>query len=253
MLTIMPLTSTDQDLAGRTALVTGASSGIGRAVATRLAQEGAAVALVARRAEPLRQHADDLRRRGARAVSIAADVGRPEAVAGAVRQAREAHGPIDLLVNVAGSYTYAPADSATVADWTAMIDSSLYGTLLTTRAVLDDLLDQAAGGGPSDVFCISSVAATRPFAGFSVYGAAKAAVQQFAAGLRADVGPRGVRVSTIELGLVATEPALAFASQEPVAPPALQSEDVADLIAYAASRPAGVSFGHVLALPTAQV
>ncbi|HWI75085.1 MAG TPA: SDR family oxidoreductase, partial [Baekduia sp.] len=196
-------TRADRPLAGRVAVVTGATSGIGAATATALVADGAAVALVGRREERLDELAVFLDDGGV--VPIAADVSDPAAIARVAETVRAKLGRIDLVVANAGVMLGAPFEEADPAEWDRMIDVNIRGLLHTSRAFVPDLLAAAADGLPADLVHVSSVGSHLTFPNYGVYAATKAAVSHLTRNLRTELGPRGVRVKTVEPGLVATE------------------------------------------------
>jgi NADP-dependent 3-hydroxy acid dehydrogenase YdfG len=222
--TVYPLT-------GRVAVVTGASSGIGEATARALAAGGARVALLARRRDRLNALAADLDD----AIAITADVQSAEDLTAAADAVAARLGRPDLVVANAGVMLAAPFASQDPADQDRMVDVNVSGVIRTARAFMPALRDAAAEGGPADFVTISSIAAHQRFHDYAIYCATKAAVTAFAHGLRLELGPTGVRVTNVEPGLVESELA-----------------GLADAIAYAASRPAGVNVPHLQVQPTRQ-
>ncbi|MQY13634.1 putative oxidoreductase [Streptomyces sp. RB5] len=244
-------------LSARTALVTGAASGMGAATAALLAAHGARVALLARREDRLTELAGRI---GGRALPVTADVTDDESVAAAVRRIHDTYGRIDLAVNSAGVMLPNPVTDGRQDEWTRMLDTNVSGTLRVVRAVTPDLLSAAADGGPADLVNISSIGAHTVFPAYAVYSATKAAVTQLSASLRAELGPRNVRVTNIEPGLTATELGDHIDNDGLTAQlggmfetlDALTAEDVADLVAYTTSRPRRVNLRQTVILPTGQ-
>ena len=191
---------TTRPLAGRVAVVTGATSGIGAAVARRLAAAGASVVVTGRRADRLDALAAEL----PDVVAVAADVSARSALDPVVAAARELGGA-DLVVANAGTMSGAPFEAGDAADWDRMLDVNLRGLLATGRAFAPGLLAAAAEGRAADLVLVSSANAHDVYPGWAVYGATKAAVSHLARNLRAEYGPRGVRVKRIEPGITATE------------------------------------------------
>jgi NADP-dependent 3-hydroxy acid dehydrogenase YdfG len=244
-------------LAGRVAVVTGATSGIGAATARRLAADGASVALVGRREERLRDLADSI---GAAVTSAAADVSDRDAVERAAEAIRGELGRVDLVVANAGVMLPAPFEHADTAEWDRMLDTNVRGLLHTGRAFATDLLAAAAEGGKADLVHVGSIGGHEVFPNYGVYGATKAAVAHLTRNLRAELGPRGVRVKNVEPGLVRTElgdhasdadlrESLA-AWRDDIGP--LSAEDIADAIAFAVAAPPRMNVAELIVLPTAQ-
>jgi NADP-dependent 3-hydroxy acid dehydrogenase YdfG len=187
-------------LTGRVAIVTGASSGIGEATTVALADEDAAVALVARRADRLEEVRRSLAHKGANVIAIEADVSDEASCRAAVERARADLGGLDIVVNNAGVMLLGPIVDADTEDWRRMIDANVFGVLYMTHAALPLLLDR---GG--DIVNVSSVAGRVARRGSGVYNASKWAVNAFSESLRQEVTSRGVRISLVEPGFVETE------------------------------------------------
>jgi NADP-dependent 3-hydroxy acid dehydrogenase YdfG len=248
-------------LAGTTALVTGASSGIGEATALALAGHGATVALVARRLDRLEDLAGRITASGGQVLVLAADVtAQPEAQAVVERTVAEL-GRLDVLVNNAGVMLLGPAEHAPVEEWQRMVELNVLGLLYCAHAALPHLL-RAAEDGPrrvADMVNVSSVAGRVARAGSGVYNATKAGVGAFSDALRQEVTKRHVRVSLVEPGAVETELAGhnrpevlesirgRFAGVE-----RLRAEDVAEAVAWVVTRPRHVAVNEVLVRPTEQ-
>ncbi|GAA2138745.1 SDR family oxidoreductase [Kitasatospora kazusensis] len=247
-------------LAGRTAVVTGAASGMGAATARLLAASGARVALLARRTERLEQLAAEITAAGGQALAVTVDVTDRAAVDAAAERVHAAYGPADLVVANAGVMLPNPLTAGREDEWSRMVDTNLTGALRTVRAFTPDLLAAAAAGRSADLVTVSSIAAHVVFPDYAVYGATKAALTHLAASLRTELGPRDVRVTNIEPGLTDTELAAHIDNPELAeqlggmfaAIPALTSEDVADLIGYTVSRRRELNLRQVVALPTRQ-
>ncbi|MGW2656052.1 SDR family oxidoreductase [Streptomyces sp. NPDC001478] len=247
-------------LADRTAVVTGAASGMGGATARLLAAHGVRVALLARRAERLEELAARITADGGRALAVPADVTDQTSVDAAAARVRTGLGPVDLVVNAAGVMLPNPLDAGRADEWQRMIDTNVTGALRITRAFTADLLAAAAEGRPADLVNISSIGAHVVFPDYAVYGATKAALTHLSASLRAELGPRDVRVTNIEPGLTATElgdhidnPRLSGALGGMFdALGGLSGEEIADLIAYTTSRARHVNLRQLVVLPTRQ-
>jgi NADP-dependent 3-hydroxy acid dehydrogenase YdfG len=246
--------TTDRPLSGRVAVITGASSGIGAATARALADGGAKVALLARRRDRLDALAEEL---GPDAIALTADVGRDGGLAEAAEAVAAQLGRADLVIANAGIMQPGDLD----ADWRPQLDVNVSGVMATVQAFLPSLLAAAEDGGTADIVTTSSIAARQRFPGYTVYGATKAAVSALAEGLRTDLGTRGVRVTNIEPGLVATE--LQGKVEDPDAHAFLETwldevrpidaRHVGELIAYLTSRPKDVNVSQLTILPTHQV
>ncbi|MER7750785.1 SDR family oxidoreductase [Kitasatospora sp. NPDC097643] len=248
-------------LATRTAVVTGAASGMGAATARLLAANGARVALLARRTDRLDALTAEIAAAGGgQALAVTADVTDQASVDAAAKAVHDAYGRVDLVVNNAGVMLPNPVDDGRIDEWSRMIDTNVTGALRIVRAFTDDLVAAAADGRTADLVNISSIASHVAFPGYAVYGATKAALTQLSAALRTELGPRDVRVATIEPGLTDTElgghvdnPALRDQLATMFAAiPALGAEDVADLVAYTVTRPRHVNLRHLVTLPTRQ-
>ncbi|MCX4700217.1 SDR family oxidoreductase [Streptomyces sp. NBC_01352] len=250
-----------ENLAGRTAVVTGAASGIGEAVAVLLADQGARVALLARRAERLEAIAEKIRADGGQALAVVADVTDDASVEAAAARIHEAYGPVDLVVNSAGVMLPNPVEAGRIDEWQRMLDTNVTGVLRVVRAFTGDLAAAAAEGRTADLVNISSVAAHVTYPAYAVYGATKAALTHLSQSLRTEFGPRDVRVTNVEPGLTDTELKSHIDNAELSgqldgmfdALGGLASEEVADVVAYVASRPRRVNLGQITVLPTRQV
>lgn len=184
---------------GRTALITGATSGIGEAAARTFVAAGWRVIATGRRADRLAALRDSL---GARHIHIAAfDVGDEAARDAALASLPAEFRDIDLLINNAGlALGTKPAQQADLAQWKAMIDTNVTALVSLTHKLLPALIARRGA-----IINISSVAATYPYAGGNVYGGTKAFVKQLSLGLRSDLQGTGVRVTSIEPGMAQTE------------------------------------------------
>jgi NADP-dependent 3-hydroxy acid dehydrogenase YdfG len=245
-----------QTLDGDVALVTGASSGIGRATAKALADEGAAVAISARRTDRLDELADDIESEGGTALPVTADVTEIEEVRAMIETTREELGSPDILVNNAGVMLLAPVIRADVEDLQQMLDVNLMGLMAATREVLPGMLERDDG----HIVNISSVAGRRANEASGGYSATKFGVNAFSESLRKETSESGVRVTVIEPGAVDTELGMHIPDEqvrERMAEMAedltfLQPGDIADAIRYAVTRPDRVAINEMLVRPTDQ-
>jgi len=238
-----------QDLTGKVAVITGASSGIGEATARLLVSEGVRVVLVARRRERIAALVEDL---GDAAVALTADVGDASAVASVFAEVEQRFGGLDLLFNNAGLGVNARFEASDPADWKRMIDVNLYGVLHCTQAAIP-LMRGRAGAMISSV---SSVGGRYGTESWSVYSATKFAVVGFHDALRKELGGEGIRVSVIEPGAVWTEfgQNVSDAMRERrESLDALTSEDVAQALVYAFAQPPRVLVEEILIRPVRQV
>jgi NADP-dependent 3-hydroxy acid dehydrogenase YdfG len=249
-----------RNLDGAVALVTGASSGIGEATARLLAEQGAAVALVARRAERIERLGGAIADAGGTALPIEADVGERERAEAAVAHTVAELGRLDVVVNNAGVMLLGPMLEAPVEEWERMVQVNLLGLMYVAKASLPHLLEAAEGErGVADIVNISSVAGRIARAGSGVYNATKHGVGAFSESMRQEVTGRHLRVSVIEPGAVDTE--LPGHNREPVQEQIketfgkierLQAEDIADAISYVLTRPRHVTINELLIRPTEQ-
>jgi NADP-dependent 3-hydroxy acid dehydrogenase YdfG len=249
-------------LEGAVALVTGASSGIGEATARALAAKGARVALAARRLERLERLAAEIGGTGHTALAIQSDVADREQAVAAVDRTADELGRLDIVVNNAGVMLLGPIEDAPTEEWDRMIDLNLKGLIYTTHAALPHLLSAAEDSerGCADLVNISSVAGRIARSGSGVYNLTKFGVGAFSESVRQEFAERRVRTAIVEPGAVATELTdhLRDGVREAVKDrfadiDRLQSEDIADAIAYTVTRPRHVSLNEILIRPTEQV
>ncbi|GLZ35804.1 oxidoreductase [Lentzea sp. NBRC 105346] len=253
------MTSYD-NLANRTAVVTGAASGMGEEIARLLGASGARVALMSRRRSRLDSLAEKITADGGQALVVPVDVSSADAVDEAAALVHSAFGSVDLVVNSAGVMLSNPIVSGRADEWERMIDTNLTGALRIIRAFVPDLVSVAAAGGVADLVNISSIGAHLTFPRFGVYSATKAALTHLSASLRTELSPLDVRVTNIEPGLVATELAghlddpesSALVEQMFSAFGTLSSVEIADLVGYVTSRARHVNLRQVVVLPTRQ-
>ena len=248
-------------LQGTVALVTGASSGIGEATARRLAAQGAAVAIAARRKDRLDGLAREIEAGGGTALAIEADITDREQATACVRGAVEELGRLDIVINNAGIMLLGPIVDAPVEEWDRMIALNLQGLMYVAHAALPHLLE-AAQDEPrhvADLVNISSTAGRVASSGAGVYNLTKHGVGAFSESLRQEVTRRHVRVCVMEPGQVTTE--LTHHLREEVRTvlrqrigdnEPMEAGDIADAIAYVVTRPRRVAINEVLIRPTEQ-
>lgn len=197
-------------LAGKVAIVTGASKGIGAAIALHLADEGAAVVV---NYASSRQGADrvveQIKAKGGSAVAIQADVSKQEDIDRLFAEANQAFEHVDILVNNAGVYEFAPIEQVTAEHFYRQFNLNVLGLLLTTQAFVKGL-----SGRSGSVINVSSVVATSAPPNTSVYSGTKGAVNAITRSLAQELGLRGIRVNAINPGLVETEGAHAVGATE---------------------------------------
>ena len=240
-------------LLDKTVLVTGASSGIGEACARRFAAAGARLLLCARRAGRLEALAAEL---DTDVHAFALDVRDRDAVGAAVAALPEGWRDVDVLVNNAGlAAGFGPLPDNDPDDWDRMLDTNVKGLLHVTRAVVPGMV--ARGGG--HVINVGSVAGHETYPGGAVYCASKAAVDRITKGLRLDLLGSGVKVSTVDPGLVETEfSVVRFGGDADAAARVyhgmtpLTADDVAETVVWVADRPAHVQVAEVLLFPADQ-
>ncbi len=190
------------DLQGQAALVTGASSGIGRHLAALLAAAGAKVALAARRADRLAEAAREIEAAGGRCLPIALDVTRSESVAAAVAAAESELGPLTILVNNAGVTVAKPVLQHTEEEWDYVLDTNLKGAWLMAREFAQHLVDRRR---PGRIINIASVLGVRTIAWVPSYSAAKAGLIHLTHVLAMELARYGILVNAIAPGYVETD------------------------------------------------
>jgi NADP-dependent 3-hydroxy acid dehydrogenase YdfG len=186
---------------GKVALITGASRGIGLAIARSLAGLGAKVALCARDPKRLEAAAAGLKQVGASVVSIPADVRSANEIAALVRETERSLGPIEILVNNAGIGSFAPVQEASEANWDAVLDTNLKAVFLLSKAVAPGMIQRRAG----HIINIGSLAGKSAFAGGAIYCASKWGLLGLTQCMAEDLRGYGVRVSAVLPGSVATD------------------------------------------------
>jgi NADP-dependent 3-hydroxy acid dehydrogenase YdfG len=233
------------------AVITGASSGIGAATARALTTHGYQVVLLARRVERLQHLAGDL---GRSAVAIAADVTDRDALVAAADQVRRDLGRVDVLVNNAGVMLLGRFGTEQRQEVRRMVEVNLLGAMTATEVFLPQLRE----GGRGDLVNISSVAGRTARAGNAAYAATKWGINGWSEALRQELQP-DIRVTVIEAGAVATEltdhitdPDVKQNTEQFYAQLAITAEDVADVIAFAVTRPRRLTINEILFRPTAQ-
>jgi 3-oxoacyl-[acyl-carrier protein] reductase len=238
------------DLSGRVALVTGASRGIGKAIASRLASQGAVV-LAAARGDHARGTADGIQAAGGRAEAIALDVTDPSAGEAAVAGALERHGRIDILVNNAGITRDQLMLRLKRDDWDAVLATNLTSAYTLTQAVLKPMVRQRSGR----IICISSVVGQSGNPGQANYAASKAGLIGFAKSVALEVASRNITVNVVAPGMIETDMTGVLPEKTREALIARiplgrlgAPDDVAGAVCFLASDEAAYITGHVLAV-----
>jgi NADP-dependent 3-hydroxy acid dehydrogenase YdfG len=231
-------------LTGKTAIVTGASSGIGAAICKHLAEEGANVVLAARRKEKLDALTDKIHKNGeGKALAVVTDVSKESDVERLVKKSKEAFGEIDILVNNAGLVLSSRVSDGETAVWEQMIDVNIKAVLYGVHAVLPDMIKRSSG----HIINTASVSGFEVTKTSTVYSATKFAVRAISQGLEKELARTGVRVTNISPGMVETErnsDGLASYDRKP-----LQTADIARAVVYAVTQPDYVNVNEITVRP----
>ncbi len=242
---------TSNKLAGQVAVVTGASKGIGAAIAKQLAADGAAVVVnYASSKAGADEVVSEINKLGGKAVAVQADVAKKADIERLFAETKKVFGRLDILVNNAGVYEFLPLESVSEKHFHKQFDLNVLGLLLTTQEAVKHL------GSPGSVINISSVASTAAPPGASVYSATKAAVDAVTKSLAKELGPRQIRVNAINPGMIETEGVHAagfiggdFHKQAEAQTPLGrigQPQDIATVAAFLASPDSGWITGETL-------
>jgi NADP-dependent 3-hydroxy acid dehydrogenase YdfG len=242
------------DLRGKVAIVTGASSGMGAAIAEELVQRGARVALFARRENRLQELAQRLAGQGSgETLIVPGDVSKPEDVQNLVNQTVQRWGKLDIVIANAGFGYRSPIVEGDVERWKHLLDTNVYGLLLTLKYGVEQLLKQGSG----DVVVTSSLAGRTVTAGTGAYSGSKFAAGAIAEALHQEVGQQGIRVTTLEPGSVATEfsevagyPPETIEAIKQLEP--LQAQEIARVVILVLEQPRNVDIGELTVYPTKQ-
>jgi NADP-dependent 3-hydroxy acid dehydrogenase YdfG len=243
------------NIQGKVVVITGASSGLGEATARELSAQGATVVLGARRADRIKSLADELTRRGGKALAVPTDVIHSEQLKKLVDGAVQAHGRIDVMINNAGLMPQSPLERLRIDEWDRMIDVNIKGVLYGIAAALPYMKQQKSG----HIINVSSVAGHKVRAGGAVYAATKHAVLALSEGLRQEVKPYNIRTTVISPGAVATElpnsisePDVAEGFQKFYEEFAIPADSFARAVGFAISQPEEVDVNEILFRPTRQ-
>lgn len=242
-------------LAGKVVLISGASSGIGKATARQYAQAGASVALVARRIELLKDIVAQIRAEGGSADAFGADVADEQQAVAAVRWAEEVFGRVDILINNAGIIRPGPIATSESQGWRDTFDVNLLAPMYLSQAVLPAMQER----GDGHIVMISSNAARiAPSAGNAAYAVSKYGINVLSAALRKEVAASGVRVSVIDPGTTATDIADSIPDealrqqmdQHLHREGVMEADDIAAAILYATGQPKRVNVDEIWLTPT---
>ncbi len=237
-------------------IVTGASSGIGRATAKNLANAGAKVVLSARSEDKLEKLKSEIEKNGGSALVAPADVTNKEDFKNVVDKAIKEYGTVHTLINNAGLMPLSYVKKLKTDEWDKMVDVNLKGVLNGVSAVLPTLIENKKG----NIVNISSMAAYSYFPGGAVYCATKAAVKMFSEGLRKELAPKyGINVTSIEPGAVdtnlmntITDEDIKEELKEMQEMTTLEAEDIAEAIHYSLAQPSRVNINDVYIMPSEQ-
>ena len=230
-------------LTGKTAIVTGASSGIGAKIAEKLANEGANVVLAARRKEKLVGVANKINNQeNGKALEVVTDVANRSDVEDMVKQAKDVFGEIDIYVNNAGLMLQSVVKEGNVEAWDSMIDVNIKGVLYGINAVLPSMVERATG----HIVNISSVSGQEVTKLSTVYSATKFAARALSMGLEKELARTGVRVTNISPGMVDTS---LTDGRKPKDRKPLDTDDIANAIVYAVTQPDYVNINEITVRP----
>jgi NADP-dependent 3-hydroxy acid dehydrogenase YdfG len=244
----------ENNIKGKVIIVTGASSGIGEAVAKHLASLGAKLSLGARRKEKLDQLVKDIEAAGGIAVSFVTDVTKRDQVDALVKGTIDKFGQVDVIFNNAGLMPLSKLEHLHYGEWEQMIDTNIKGMLYGIGAVLPLFKKQKSG----HFINVSSVAGHKVNPGSAVYAATKHAVRALSEGLRQEVKPYNIRTTIISPGAIKTELPNSITDEEAIAGMknlssiAISPDAIAKAVAYAIDQPADYDVNEILLRPTAQ-
>ncbi|AIF43955.1 SDR family oxidoreductase [Virgibacillus sp. SK37] len=232
------------NLTGKTAIITGASSGIGKGIAKHLADAGVNVVLAARNKEKLAGVAGEINQSlQGRALAVETDVSSKEEMDVLIKQARDTFGNVDIFVNNAGQMLHSRVQDGHVDEWEKMIDVNIKGVLYGIHGVLPEMLERKSG----HIINIASVSGHEVTKVSTVYSATKFAVKAISMGLEKELARTGVRVTNISPGKVDTD--LASASQSSPDRKPLHTDDIAKSVVYAVSQPDYVNVNEITVRP----
>ncbi len=246
------------NLTGRVAVITGASSGMGRATALLLASRGAKVALLARRKEALETLAAEIRALGGEALALPTDVTDQASVEAAAAAVHAQYGNADLVFNNAGLMLPGAIGAQPQQEWESQIDLNVTGAMRVIQAFVPQLEAAAAEGKVVDLINTSSIAGQYVYGYFAVYSATKAFVSHLTRHLRLELGPKNIRVSVIEPGITETELQGHFTFQGAIdwlqnaaqSIEFLKAEDIAEAVGFIVALPKRVNMQQMVIMPT---
>lgn len=227
-------------LTDKVAVVTGAGSGIGEAIATLLHEEGAKVVLAGRNKEKLQNVANQLSQDNVKVVPT--DVTNKEEVDELIKIAEETFGRLDIVINSAGQMLSSKITDYQVDEWDSMIDVNIKGTLYTAQAALPTMLEQSSG----HLINISSISGFEVTKISTIYSATKAAVHTITQGLEKELAKTGVKVTSISPGMVDTAITAAY---NPSDRKKLDPQDIAEAVLYALTQPSHVNVNEITVRP----
>ncbi len=227
-------------LTDKIAVVTGAGSGIGEAIATLLHEEGAKVVLAGRNKDKLQNVANQLAQDSVKVVPT--DVTKKEEVDELIKIAQQTFGGLDIIINSAGQMLSSKITDYQVDEWDSMIDVNIKGTLYTAQAALPTMLEQSSG----HLINIASISGFEVTKSSTIYSATKAAVHTITQGLEKELAKTGVKVTSISPGMVDTAITAAY---NPSDRKKLDPQDIAEAVLYALTQPSHVNVNEITVRP----
>ncbi|CAC9403252.1 Short-chain alcohol dehydrogenase [Staphylococcus aureus] len=227
-------------LTDKIAVVTGAGSGIGEAIATLLHEEGAKVVLAGRNKDKLQNVANQLAQDSVKVVPT--DVTKKEEVDELIKMAQQTFGGLDIVINSAGQMLSSKITDYQVDEWDSMIDVNIKGTLYTAKAALPTMLEQSSG----HLINIASISGFEVTKSSTIYSAMKAAVHTITQGLEKELAKTGVKVTSISPGMVDTA---ITATYNPTDRKKLEPQDIAEAVLYALTQPKHVNVNEITVRP----
>ncbi|HCV0166674.1 TPA: SDR family oxidoreductase [Staphylococcus aureus] len=227
-------------LTDKVALVTGAGSGIGEAIATLLHEEGAKVVLAGRNKDKLQNVANQLAQDSVKVVPT--DVTKKEEVDELIKIAQQTFGGLDIVINSAGQMLSSKITDYQVDEWDSMIDVNIKGTLYTAQAALPTMLEQSSG----HLINIASISGFEVTKSSTIYSATKVAVHTITQGLEKELAKTGVKVTSISPGMVDTAITAAY---NPTDHKKLEPQDIAEAVLYALTQPKHVNVNEITVRP----